>query len=277
MKLLFFFALQLCASCLCFGQYYYQDILTLDLARKKQELFRSQEVKSVNGVSYDASGQPIEGFRSIQMVSRDYRETTTRTNSPLGNPSTVHAYYGPGSLLMKTVDSGENARTTITYHYEEGRLQKIESISRSEGDFMQKEIHEWFYTPEGKPRMMLKIKNDGDTTTVRFTVDEKGLVIEEKSLRKGKDLPEIYYYYDNQNRLTDIVHYQASVKKLLPDYIFEYGEKGQLGSLLIVPEGSSDYQKWYYSYDADGLKLQDACYSRQKTLIGRVEYNYIYY
>lgn len=264
-------------SSLANSQYYFKDVLTLERARKKQELYRVQEVKSVKTVNFDQAGQPVEAFSSVQTVSRDYLEITTRTTSPLGKTNMVHAYYGPGSLLIKTVDSSEGTQTTISYQYEGDQIRRVESISRAEGDFIQNEVHEWYYTPNGKPRMMRNIRNGLDTTTSTFILDDNGLVTEERSLRKGRELPVIYYYYDEQQRLTDIVHYQSSVKKLLPYYIFEYDEKGQLGSMLVVPEGSSEYQKWYYSYDEDGLKLLDACYSREKMLIGKVEYSYIYY
>ena len=47
--------------------------------------------------------------------------------------------------------------------------------------------------------------------------------------------------------------------------------------MIVIPEGSSEYQKWYYVYDNDGLKQLDACYSKDKQLIGKIEYQYKYY
>ena len=54
---------------------------------------------------------------------------------------------------------------------------------------------------------MIKIKGETDTTIVNLIKDEKGNIIEEKSVRNGQSLPSIYYYYDNDGRLTDIVRY----------------------------------------------------------------------
>jgi hypothetical protein len=44
--------------------------------------------------------------------------------------------------------------------------------------------------------------------------------------------------------------------------------------MIVVPAGTSDYQTWKYAYNANGLKQQEACYSKQKQLLGKVEYNY---
>ena len=43
--------------------------------------------------------------------------------------------------------------------------------------------------------------------------------------------------------------YHEKAKRLLPDYMFEYEENGELSTMTVVPEGSSDYQKYYYKYD----------------------------
>ena len=121
---------------------------------------------------------------------------------------------------------------------------------------------------------MVKIKNDLDTTYISFVPDEKGNPGEEKSIHKGQPQPTVYYYFDDQNRLTDIVRYNQRAKKLLPDYIFEYDAQGRLATMLVTMEGSNDYQKWHYSYNDKGLKSKDDCYSKTRVLIGRMEYRY---
>ena len=123
---------------------------------------------------------------------------------------------------------------------------------------------------------MLKIKNKKDTTHVTFVSDEKGNVIEEHAVRKGVALPTYYYYYDEQNRLTDIVRYNPRAKRLLPDYVFEYDEDGRISSVIIVPETGSEYEKWFYSYYENGLKGQEACYNKRQELQGRIEYQYLF-
>jgi hypothetical protein len=107
-------------------------------------------------------------------------------------------------------------------------------------------------------------------------LDDKGNVIEEKSRIGGLLQPGIYYYYDLDNRLTDIVRYNMRAKRMLPDYMFEYNEQGQLYTMLTPMQNMGDYQKWYYSYDAKGLKQKDECFSKSKQLIGKIEYQYLY-
>jgi hypothetical protein len=70
------------------------------------------------------------------------------------------------------------------------------------------------------------------------------------------------------------VRFNAKAQRLLPDYIFEYEENGDLSTMMVVPEGSSDYQKWYYKYDEGGLKLIDFCYNKRNELQGKIEYQY---
>jgi hypothetical protein len=56
--------------------------------------------------------------------------------------------------------------------------------------------------------------------------------------------------------------------------MFEYGNDGKLSSMLVVPDGSNDYLKWYYEYNEKGLKTKESCFSRQKELLGRIDYQY---
>lgn len=274
-KLLTF--LLLCWALQSSGQYYYKDLVTVQQAQAKQQLYRSQQVKTVSFLSFDADGKPIEGFSSQQQVSRDFREITSSTATSLSGNTYSRSEYDANGLLVSSTDTSEGASTTTRYTYENGRLASVESMSTSAGGFVLTEKHSWTYTSAGKPLEALRIRNGKDTTRIRFVLDEKGLVAEERATQKGKDLPAYYYYYDEKGRLTDIVRYNTAARRLLPDYIFEYDEKGRIGSMMVVAEGTGDYQKWFYSYDEDGLKVLDACYSKEKTLIAKIEAQYIYY
>ncbi|HSC39464.1 MAG TPA: hypothetical protein VLD19_16385, partial [Chitinophagaceae bacterium] len=97
---------------------------------------------------------------------------------------------------------------------------------------------------------------------------------EEKVVRNRVSLGSTFYYYDAQNRLTDIARYNKKADRILPEYMFEYNDAGQVSQMIVVPEGTSDYQTWKYAYNANGLKQQEACYSKQKQLLGKVEYSY---
>jgi hypothetical protein len=121
---------------------------------------------------------------------------------------------------------------------------------------------------------MLRIKNRIDTTYVDFKFDEKGNVIEEISTHKGVRSEPVQYYYDESNRLTDVVRYNSKVKRLLPEYLFEYSPSNQVIQKITVPANSSNYMIWRYQYNDRGLKIKEAVYDKQKQLTGKIEYHY---
>lgn len=256
------------------GQHYYNDLVVTGDNMKKRALYEANKVKSVGFNSYDGSNQPIDGFNCSQSVSNNFKQIATTTTVPLGGTSENTSYFNAAGQLMQTVDTSDGNKTTISYTYNsDNRISSVLSESVSPGQFFSKELHLWYYDRSGKPEKMLKIKNGHDTTYVGFVLDPAGNVEEEKSIYKGLVIT-TYYYYDNKNHLTDIVRYNPRVKKMLPDYIFEYDAQDRLATMLVVPEGSDDYQKWYYSYDEKGLKIMDRCFSKSKVLIGKIEYRY---
>jgi hypothetical protein len=274
MKPICFFILTCFYALTGFSQYYYKDIIATNELMKKQQAYRKNAVKAVEYASFDANNQPIEGFSCNQVVSPDFRTITTVTKTSLSGVSQSISYFNDKGQLIKSVDTADGNKSNTDYEYDAAnRLVVIKSISVSPGSVSNREQHIWSYNEQGKPQKALKIKNESDTTYISFVEDEQGNITEEKSIRRKQSLPTVYYYYDEDKNLTDIVRYHTKAKRLLPDYIFEY-EDNRVASMLITEEGTGDYQKWYYSYDDNGLKLQDACYSKAKTLIGRIEYNY---
>lgn len=278
MKKALYFIPLVFSSLLVNAQHYYKDILVTQSANQRHQLNRQNKVKSIKFASFDADSKPIEGFSSEQRFSKDFLEVTTTTSTTLTGATLSNSWFNSKDQLVKTLDTSDGVKTITTYSYNgNNQLTTIVNTTTSAGDFIIKEVHLWEYNNQGKPQKMLKIKNDKDTTFVEFVADEKGNPAEEKSTQKGRSLPTVYYYYDESGKLTDIVRYNIAAKRLLPDYVFEYDENNRTGSMLVVPEEGSDYQKWYYSYDEDGLKIMDACYSKTKVLIARVEYQYTYY
>jgi len=260
------------------AQHYYNDILITDQNKKKQQLYRQNKVRAVKTTAFDADGATIQGFSSDQTVSADFNEIRTTTMTTLTGTSASFSYFNDQGQLIKGIDTADGLNNTITYTYDaSGKISRILSVSLSPGDFKIKEEHIWTYDKtSGCATRMLKIKNDKDTSFISFTKDEKGNIAIEKIVERGKESRIYYYYYDDKGRLTDIVRYNERVKRMLPDYVFEYDEDGRLATMTVVPEGTGDYQKWYYSYLDEGLKGQDACYSKSKVLIARVEYSYQY-
>ena len=257
------------------AQYYYKDIISPAQTNERINQYRKQRVRTVNVVSFENNGERTEDFAGSQNISSDYKRITTSFNTPMSGSSELTTHFDANGKLVKSVDTTDGSHSESQYFYDDnGSLTRITNVSTSAGNKIEKEDHYWHYNSSGKPEKMLRVKNNTDTTYVTFTLDENGNVAEENSTRKSKALPPYYYYYDAQNRLTDIVSYNDKAKRLLPLYIFEYGESGQLASMLVVPEGTDDYQKWIYEYNASGLKVKETCLNKRKQVLGRVEYAY---
>jgi hypothetical protein len=275
MKALFVIVFTCLVAGKLYSQHYYKDlVMTSDLA-KKRALYQANKVKTVRMSSFDNMDQPIDKFSCVQSVNNNFSEIKTVTTDPLTGSSESDNFFDQKGMLIKSVDTSEGNKTISTYGYNQaGQLTIITSQSYSPGDFSSREQHYWSYNAAGKPQGMIKVKNGTDTTHIEFVLDDKGNVIEEKSRINGALQPTIYYYYDMDNRLTDVVRYNVRAKRMLPDFMFEYNEQGQLYTMLTPMQNMGDYQKWYYSYDAKGLKQKDECFSKSKQLIGKIEYQY---
>lgn len=258
-----------------YSQTYYKDhVLPGELA-KKRALYQSNKVKSVRIESYDYQNQPIEGFNCRQAVGSNFSEIKTITKDPLTGSSESVSSFDANGRLVRSVDTSEGNKTVTTYGYNTaGKLSVVTSQSFSPGQWTNREQHFWYYDGNGRPQKMTRIKNETDTTAIEFVLDDKGNVIEEKSRIRGVLQATIYYYYDLENRLTDVVRYSTRAKRMLPDYIFEYNEQGQLHTMLTPMQNMGDYQKWYYTYDEKGLKQKDECFSKTRAVLGRIEYQY---
>ena len=257
------------------AQYYYRDLVAPVATSQQLQQYREQKVKSVQVSSFEGNGAPAEGFSVQQTINPAYTQITTLTKSSLAGESQLKTFYDNSGRVLRTIDTTDGSSSTSEYTYNQsGQVTTITNTSVSAGQSREKEVHLWYYNADGKPERMIKIKNNIDTTFISFVIDDKGNIAEETSVRKGKALPGFYYYYDDKNRITDIVRYNTRVKKLLPDYMFEYNNQGQLRSMIIVPEGSDDYQRWVYQYDETGLKIKETCLNKRKQVIGRVEYSY---
>jgi hypothetical protein len=259
------------------AQYYYKDIIVTQQTADRWRLFKINKVRNVRLNSFENDGQPSEGFDCTQEVSGDYSLITTHTKTNRNADSWLMTWYSPTGLPAKTVDTSDTYRSVSEYQYDiSGRLLSIDNVSIETDNHVQaEERHVWQYDAHTNPSGMLKIRNGTDTTIVHFIRDEKGNIIEEHALHNREALPTVYYYYDGDSRLTDIVRYDLKAQRLLPDYVFEYDAAGKTSSMLMVPErGSAEYQKWLYEYDDKGLKTKESCFNRHKELMGMIQYAY---
>lgn len=256
------------------SQYYYKDIVLAQQNQTNWKSMHDQKIREVNIVSLDANDEPTPGFICTQKISSDFSSISTYTKSVDIPESTVTSYYDRNGRLVKTVDTSDTFKSTTEYNYNEaGNVSSLLNNSvETDNHIAATEKHLWIY--EGTTfKQMIKIKGETDTTIVNFEKDEKGNIVEEKPERAGQKLPSTYYYYDNEGRLTDIVRYNQKAGRLLPDYIFEYNS-GHLSSMLLVPSGSTDYQKWIYSYNTNGLKESEICYDKKRQVIVKIDYTY---
>lgn len=258
------------------AQHYYNDILSKQQTHEELSLYKKHKIRGVNLKSYDEDGSPSKGFFCKKSVSKDFRRVEMGSRSGITSPSLFISEFDEKGNLVSSVDSSEISVTRIRYDRDAaGKLVNVFSLVRSRDDDYVTEItesHIYQYDGNGAPEKMIQIKNGRDTSIILFVKDAAGNISIEKNSRTGKTY---YYYFDEKNRLTDLVKENELTGKLLPDYMFEYDEAGRLTKMLNTEEGSSgNYFYWIYSYDGKGLKTEEKIYSKEKTLLGRIEYSY---
>ncbi len=258
-----------------FAQFYYQDILSSKANHAQYQLYKQQKISRITVKSAEADGAPSEGFSFEQNFNNSYTQLKTSTSLKSGSKSSMVNYYNASGYLYRTVDSTGESVTVYEYGYDSlGNPISILNTSRAMGEKAKStEIHLWEYSA-GRPVKMTRIKDERDSSEIKFILDEKGNVIEEQAVRKGVAGEKIYYYYDDQNRLTDIVRYYDRLGKLLPDYTFDYYPDGRISDMRTTQGGGADYFIWKYAYTDAGLKSKELCYNKQKKLVGRIEYIY---
>jgi hypothetical protein len=271
----FLFSLMILTSLSVSAQYYYSDIIGTNETATTIKLYKQNKVSQVVLNSYDGDGTKSDAFFVEQTFSPATNTLKTATRSGITVESILTTFFNEKGQVSKTVDSSTALINTTIYTYNnEGLLINVQqSAIDSANTFSQFEEHQWQYE-NGKVSKLLRIKNRKDTTVVQFKLDEDGNVAEEQSFQNGKASEPVYYYYDDQNRLTDIVRYNNKVHKLLPEYMFEYSGANQVIQKITVPSNNSEYLIWRFQYDTKGLKIKEAVYNKQKQLNGKIEYTY---
>lgn len=259
------------------AQYFYKDIWNNQLLLKEFNTLRNENIKSIVIKSFEDDGQPSEGFFCEKRIDKNYSRSEMASNSYISGQSLMISFYNSKGLLIKTVDSSSSSSNTSEYIYDDkGRIKIISNKSKADDDSLGNiiETREYFYNPIGKVEKMVRKKNDRLISTVRFITDEKGNVTEEQEALAGNTGKKYYYYYDDKNHLTDVVHYNERAKRLLPDYMFEYNNSGQVRSMVSTEDGTSNYFIWKYTYNDQRLRETETCLSKEKRLLGTISYKY---
>jgi hypothetical protein len=275
-KLYFQLLVVLLAPIAASSQYYQKDILGTKQAVEQVKQYKANKIRKVIIQSFEATGEPVEQFICFQEIAPAYNIIKTYTQTIATMQSILVSQFNSKGQLIRSADSSNTTLNVSSYSYDAaGRLAVVENVSQAYAYKTKETVrHEYKYDSTGFPVSMLRIKNGNDTSFVQFKPDEKGNVGEEIITGRGKETQNWYYYYDEQNRLTDIVRYNIRAKRLLPDYMYEYNEQSLLTQMISVQSGSSDYVTWRYQYNAQGLKTKESCFSKQKQLMGYVTYRY---
>ena len=256
-------------------QYYFNDIVSTQVSNDQYKLLRTHKVKKIKATSFEADNSITDGFLLEEEISMDGKRSTLNTTITGGKQSVTNRMYELNRLKRTQTNSNKiDIRTDYTYT-EKGQLQKILFTTT---DTAQKtvstEAHEWQYDEKGQPQSMLRIKNKVDTTIIELMKDEQGLIVEEHWKKKNRTLETYYYYYDAKSHLTDIVRFNNRLKKLFPDYLYEYDANGRVSQMTQLSVSSSSYIVWKYTYNEKGLKQSEAGFDKEKKLVGRIQYLY---
>lgn len=264
----------LCMGLNGYGQFYYKDIFSNNQLLSEMVVLKEQKIRTVKVTGLDDDGRPSNGFTVEKQINRNYTEVETFTRSAATGPSLFTSRFTKDGLLVQTVDSSDLAVNTSNYTYDDkNRIKSIRShIHSSDDDFNNEitETHIYEYDERGLLLRMYRIKNGRDTSLILFSPDEKNNVSIEKDTKSGTTY---YYYYDSKNRLTDVVHMNPFTQKMLPDYVFEYNNAGLITQMTSTEEGGSYYYIWKYTY-SNGLRVREKCYSKERRLLGTIEYEY---
>jgi len=265
--LLFYFAAN--------SQYYYKDIVAAADITRLMKTYTINNIQKITAKGITPEGNPSSEFSEVGEVNGTTLKVTTNNNKAI---STLKFNFNDRGQLVNSVDSAINVKSISTYNYDaNGKIMSISNSATdadSSGDFSQTETHQYIYK-DGKLDKMWRIINKTDSLEVRFVTDEHGNVIEERNFRRGVLADPIYYYYDDRNRLTDIVRFNYKANRLLPDYLFEYDDNDRVIQKITTTSGNNlGYLTWRYLFDEKGLKTKEALFNKDKQLQGRIDYSY---
>ncbi|MEP7164052.1 MAG: hypothetical protein ABI741_05115 [Ferruginibacter sp.] len=261
-------------ACSARAQFYYKDIISNNQLLKEMALYKENKVRTVVIKSFEDDGSESDGFLCEKTLSKDYKKTELFTRSNVSGASLFTSWFNNKGQLIRTNDSSVISVTVNNYSYDgQDRIKSILSSVRSFDDDFVNEIleeHIYIYNEKNVPEKMIRVKNKYDSTTIQFLPDEKNNIGIEKDTKNGS---KYYYYYDDRSRLTDIAHSNEFKPAVSADYLFEYNSANLLTQMTTTEEGGSYYYIWKYNY-SNGLRSTEKCYSKEKRLMGTIEYEY---
>ena len=266
------------------AQYFYNDIIGTRETNRQMQTYIANKVNTVAATGYDQRGIKATDYSEYHEVKENGRALKASSIINL-NKAIIYSRFDDQGRVVSMTDSSSELQSVTNYRYDAaGRLIHVENVIRdSANDFKQSEIHEWQYNAAGKPERMWRIIKTSttaaaDSIEVRFTTDEDGNTGEERTYRRGVETGYLYYYYDDKNRLSDIVRYNTKLKKLLPDLMFEYDDNDRVIQKITAISNLTmgGYLIWRYIFDEKGLKSKEALFNKDKQLTGKIDYAYTF-
>ena len=260
-------------------QYYYNDIVGAKAFGDRMKDYVTNKVKTVTAVGFDKEGAKTSDFNEYQEING--QNNTLKITTRNGQTITRQTYqFDPQFRLTTLIDSSGPIKSVTVYQYNSsGNITSIKNstLDADSSEFSEGEEHQWIYNSNGKPEKMWRILNGKDSTEFRLTIDEKGNAADEQQYRRGTGINPVYYYYTDNSQVSDIVRYNSRAKRLLPDFMFEYDENGRMiQKITTLSTIRPDYLIWRYGYNERGLKTKEALFTKDKTLTGRIEYQYTF-
>jgi antitoxin component YwqK of YwqJK toxin-antitoxin module len=239
--------------------------------------YTANNIKKIIAKGITPEGGASSEFSEVGEINVNGTILKVTTNNNKAIATLTYSFNDRGQLIS-SIDSAINVKSTSTYAYDaNGKINSISNTATdadSSGDFSQTEVHQYTYK-DGKLDKMWRIINKTDSLEVRFVTDENGNVIEERNFRRGVLADPVYYYYDDRNRLTDIVRFNYKANRLLPDYLFEYDDNDRVIQKITTTSGNNlGYLTWRYLFDEKGLKTKEALFNKDKQLQGRIDFSY---
>ncbi len=258
------------------AQYFYKDIWTNQQLVKEFGILKNENIRTISVKSFEDDGEPSEGFYLERKNDRNFTKSETISRSYITQQSLLVSYYNDKGWIIKNIDSTQTSLARSEYEYDnKGRITKITNFTRANDEPGGiSETHQYTYNANGKLEKMVRRKNGAEIATVNFTIDEKGNIIDEIEIIRNKKGRKYLYYYDDKNRLTDVVHYNERAKRLLPDYIFEYNQQSQIKQMISTDDNTSNYFTWRYTYNDKRLRESEKCFSKERRLLGSIQYEY---
>lgn len=271
-----FAALTLLLATSAQAQFFYQDIIAAGQSKGQFLLMKKLGIRRVEAKSLDPDGSPTPNFILFQKLDPYKNELATYSKSDYTGTSVLTTRFNPKGQVLQVVDSSSTIVNRSTYAYlPDGKLKEVEITAFDNNqNFTLRETHYFNYSDSGQLQSVLRVKNGTDTSKAVFIAAENGLPGEEQWWKGDRKVETWYYYYDEQNRLTDIVRYNARVKQMLPDYVFEYQQDGKISKQTTVHASTGLYRIWTYEYDTRGLKTKETVLNKYKQPEGSITYQY---